>query len=422
MPVLAMDHHLSIINFPIGKIQEHPFFNTKTLYFIDSSVKKPLIDEQPSKIYDGLMLPKAPQFHPYNFIPYHNNIAICLPLEKITLPNPINMFLQKIEHNSIDFFIIVQKNTLEKNTHLLYRPNYYTDSSLTESYGNYNKSWDTRIHLFNLLPEESIEINKQAYPWNPILSLKKTKNTGNDFTYLATTHPGEANQIIVSPNFEGGAVALCGLENENQNTAFWTTTIVRDSPQANIQKVAVTLHLLLNKEEVSQIDNHIDNFQLNIKNVAKYLDNKFFGSLIQNILNIKPYDINFAEEQLQDGIENIKGISHHEPWGRWSNAKNVVIDFKYPLPKSFNLEIEASALGPNIDKYFSIVVGEEINTYKFPDGNINTFFIDFKNNNKHSRSITIEVPAPITPLQLGINTDIRTLGIGLRKLKIHPQH
>ncbi len=118
------------------------------------------------------------------------------------------------------------------------------------------------------------------------------------------------------------------------------------------------------------------------------------------------------------GVSRLSGISGPEPIGRWSDGKEAEVDMAAPLPTEFELHIVGSAFGPNADLPFSVRVGNVEKTFRLP-ATTSGVSLDFTTDGKENR-IIIDVPDPITPKELGINSDTRHLGILLKEITITP--
>jgi len=115
-------------------------------------------------------------------------------------------------------------------------------------------------------------------------------------------------------------------------------------------------------------------------------------------------------------VEKINGTSVSELFGRWSDGRKVQIDMSSPLPRRFNLRLTARAFGPNAGLPFTMRIGEESRTFRLSTsvGEVTLPFMTDGN----ARTITIEVPQPASPRQLGQGNDDRRLGIALSRMSI----
>jgi phosphoglycerol transferase len=121
-------------------------------------------------------------------------------------------------------------------------------------------------------------------------------------------------------------------------------------------------------------------------------------------------------------LKSMQGLSQPEPWGTWSSAKDGVVRFEFvaPLPEKCAVRLVAHAFGPNIGKDFVAQAGES--TYKFKLGASPEERVFEVSNPKGLRTITIIVPTPVSPKELGLSDEERNLGIGFSKLQIVPIH
>ena len=118
-------------------------------------------------------------------------------------------------------------------------------------------------------------------------------------------------------------------------------------------------------------------------------------------------------------IDAISGMSVPEEIGRWSDAKEVEIDMASPLPKRFELKLTASAYGPNAELPFVMRIGNAEQSFRLPASPA-PVSLEFSTSG-NERRITIEVPQPTSPKELGVSEDTRHLGILLKEMSILPQ-
>jgi phosphoglycerol transferase len=126
--------------------------------------------------------------------------------------------------------------------------------------------------------------------------------------------------------------------------------------------------------------------------------------------------VDFKRSSWPGTISRSSGLSIAESWGTWSNAREITLEFTGPLPKEFDLRLKAYAFGPNIDQPFLMSIGRDKQSFRlssFPQ-DVSLFF----QTDGDEKLIRIEVPAPISPMTLGLSGDERQLGIGLVELRI----
>jgi len=117
-------------------------------------------------------------------------------------------------------------------------------------------------------------------------------------------------------------------------------------------------------------------------------------------------------------ISSARGLSSAEPWGTWSSSDVVTLEFSKPLPEKFAVHLVAHAFGPNVGKEFVAHVGDSAVRFTLA-GSPEERVLEFTNP-KRSRIITIDVPSPCSPKELGLSDDDRSLGIGLTELGVEP--
>lgn len=115
-------------------------------------------------------------------------------------------------------------------------------------------------------------------------------------------------------------------------------------------------------------------------------------------------------------LERAEGLAASEAWGAWSNAQQVTLRFAKPLPAALNVFVNAHAIGPNIGKDFIIRVGAQTRTFRLGASTQERFF-QFATDGS-ARDVTIEVPQPVTPRELGLGADDRKIGLGLVGMEI----
>ena len=115
-------------------------------------------------------------------------------------------------------------------------------------------------------------------------------------------------------------------------------------------------------------------------------------------------------------LEGAEGLANAEPWGRWSNAKEVRLHFKQALPRQLNLFLTVQAFGPNAGKDFKLRVGDAQTTFEIPT-TPQEIYLQLTTSGTE-KTIVIEVPQPVSPHALGMSADTRELGLGLIGVEI----
>lgn len=130
--------------------------------------------------------------------------------------------------------------------------------------------------------------------------------------------------------------------------------------------------------------------------------------------------IDFSKKILPSFVKTLSGLSGVEEWGRWSDAdlgSMVEITFADPLPKSFTLELNGSAFGPNIGSQLTIIYGEEARNIRI-SGSDFVLIEKFGPSNRTISDIKFMPRNPVSPQELGISDDTRKIAIGFKSLKI----
>lgn len=114
-------------------------------------------------------------------------------------------------------------------------------------------------------------------------------------------------------------------------------------------------------------------------------------------------------------LKDAEGLSSAEPWGRWSDAKRVVLHFNDALPKQLQVLMTAKAYGINTTLPFTIRIGGQSKEFRLGPSaqEINLRF----DTDGSQRSLTINVPQPESPADRG-SPDTRKLGIGIDDIAI----
>ena len=110
------------------------------------------------------------------------------------------------------------------------------------------------------------------------------------------------------------------------------------------------------------------------------------------------------------------GLAGAEPWGRWSDGGQVRLKFRETLPKRLNLFLTARSFGPNEGKDFVVRVGAAEARVKLGP-HAHEVFLQFETDGRQ-KDVTIDVPQPVSPIELGWSGDIRKLGVGMSRVEI----
>ena len=131
-------------------------------------------------------------------------------------------------------------------------------------------------------------------------------------------------------------------------------------------------------------------------------------------------EVDFARHELPASVASTGGLSHAEPWGRWTEGGVATIRLASPLPRSFTLELAArTAYGPNAGAPFRARVGDQEREFTV-SGVPEVIRLEF-DLRRSADTIEIRVPRPTSPSSLGQGEDARLLGLGLRSLRVIPR-
>lgn len=126
--------------------------------------------------------------------------------------------------------------------------------------------------------------------------------------------------------------------------------------------------------------------------------------------------VRFAQPEYEWGMAAVQGLSGPEPWGRWSDQDQVVLEFAEALPPSFTLRLDAAAFGPNAGQEFVVRLGGQERRVRIP-AEQTRIALAFEAT-PAQRTLTITVPQAVSPLALAQGSDARRLGIALYRMDI----
>ena len=157
------------------------------------------------------------------------------------------------------------------------------------------------------------------------------------------------------------------------------------------------------QQRILQLEDQVANMSISLNKVLQ------LHIVRRNIL------IDF-KEPIPSSVE-VEGLSGIEGFGRWSDGEKVSISFRRLFRKSLNVKLTAAAFGPNVDQDFTVTIGKETKSFRLTGVN-STISLDFRNIDINDRSLLFTIPQPISPKELGISEDTRRLGMAMDKLTI----
>ncbi|MCU0834799.1 MAG: hypothetical protein MUC77_10255 [Chromatiaceae bacterium] len=135
--------------------------------------------------------------------------------------------------------------------------------------------------------------------------------------------------------------------------------------------------------------------------------------------------IDFSRPGLPSYLRSMSGVSVHEAWGRWTDArlrKAARFVFERPWSGDVCIALEASSVGPQLGK--DVIIRADGNEIRFVavSDKAQWYRVDL-NLDQPSEWIEIEPTAPALPAAWDPgNTDPRSLGLGLYQLLVLPGH
>lgn len=130
----------------------------------------------------------------------------------------------------------------------------------------------------------------------------------------------------------------------------------------------------------------------------------------------------FARE-IEAPVIKVDGLSFAEPFGRWSNAKLVVIRFDRQLPPSFEIDLVLGGYAGNVGANAQVLVGPQSRSLPVTGTlqNMQKSRLQFSSVGE-TDLVSIIIPVPTVPRRLNPRSaDERALGLVLQSMTIRPQ-
>jgi phosphoglycerol transferase len=115
-------------------------------------------------------------------------------------------------------------------------------------------------------------------------------------------------------------------------------------------------------------------------------------------------------------LAGAEGLADIENFGRWSKARQVVLHFNAPLPKQAYIVFTGWAFGDNTELPFTLRIGDRSVPFRL-SGVSQEVGLRLETDGQQ-RSLTIEVPHPVSPQEYGDPHDSRKLGLALQDIEI----
>lgn len=154
----------------------------------------------------------------------------------------------------------------------------------------------------------------------------------------------------------------------------------------------------------------------------RYITGKMYcdGFIPYDGLKYSAYKINtidFKKAGFPSFVAGVSGVGQDEGWGRWSEGNDVKFFLDVELNKSATFYVELTTFGPNMDKPLLMTVNNVSRILVPQEGKENQYVAKFEFPEVVKKTeITIKVPSPASPAQLGLSDDTREIGLGLIKM------
>jgi hypothetical protein len=131
------------------------------------------------------------------------------------------------------------------------------------------------------------------------------------------------------------------------------------------------------------------------------------------------YRIDFSAGRLPHFIVHSHGLSHAEPWGRWTVGSHLLLKFRQPLPRRFVLRIYGRAYESNHKKPVTIRLGEFSTAIAVSsNATIKRYDVEIQHE-EISDTIILEISNPESPSKLSPGSrDHRKLGLAIARLEM----
>lgn len=125
----------------------------------------------------------------------------------------------------------------------------------------------------------------------------------------------------------------------------------------------------------------------------------------------------FSAPSLQGIVSAAEGLSIPEPFGRWSDGKQVVLHLNTVLPPKVRVRVRASSYADNAELPFVLRIGASSAVFRVPNNTMEDRLLTLDTDGRQ-RTIVIEVPHPVSPKEHDHTTDVRRLGIALGEIAV----
>ncbi|MPM15126.1 hypothetical protein SDC9_61492 [bioreactor metagenome] len=140
-----------------------------------------------------------------------------------------------------------------------------------------------------------------------------------------------------------------------------------------------------------------------------------------DILKLKSGGVlDFKKNSWPGLISYSSGLSVAEPWGRWSDGRQVTFQFTDVLPEKFEVSLLAHPFQVNVGKTILVSAGGQTKEIVFNSTADQYVSLTFENVAR-GHDIVFDLPYVASPTELGIGRDDRELGLAFIKMSIIPK-
>lgn len=227
------------------------------------------------------------------------------------------------------------------------------------------------------------------------------------------------------------------------HTSIWYYYFPKNLPQTSLiyAVVAILISILIQKV-INIVKNKFDILKYNSKQqkrVATFgLYILFLGAMVLPAKKISDYveanggvvippantytlgkELCFSASDANSDKYCISGFSSHEETITWTDEKEAVMSFQIPeneMKRDYELDIDCGAYGEgqDVDVYVNDTLVDKLYVNEDKTYQIN-FSLDLVTKNIIVR---FEIPNAVSPAELGVSSDTRTLGLSIRKVII----